>query len=113
MPLLKSGQSATKLRTGESSTTIPPEGSTRQAIGRGYGQTLTCRDEGQDIVCALVKTKEVHKRTALGVASFREQQPPKLRLKKNYSSYICYLKKWKKLNKYVNFSATYVTIIMR
>nr|DAI46527.1 MAG TPA: hypothetical protein [Caudoviricetes sp.] len=34
--MLKNGQSATKLRIGESSTTIPPEGSTakRWEVGR-------------------------------------------------------------------------------
>lgn len=51
----KNRQSATKPRTEESSTTIPPEGSTLQAIGSGYGQAQTGKAVGQDIVCAHVK----------------------------------------------------------
>lgn len=39
-------------------------------------EALAGKAEGQDIVCALVKAKEVHKRTALGVATYCERQPP-------------------------------------
>lgn len=68
------GQSAAKLRTGESSTTIPPEGS--RGKRSEVDETLTRYDEGQDIVCACVKAQEVHKRTVSGVAPRYERQTP-------------------------------------
>ena len=39
----------------------------------GSGFALTHYGEGQDIVCALLKDKEVHKRTAYNVAIISER----------------------------------------
>ncbi len=44
--MLENRQSAGKLRIGETSTTIPREGSTLQAIGSGSGFALTGSAEG-------------------------------------------------------------------
>nr|DAU04408.1 MAG TPA: hypothetical protein [Inoviridae sp.] len=38
-----------------------------------------------------MKAKEVHRRTALGVAPFRERQPPFLRLKKKEPAVLAYV----------------------
>ena len=53
--MLKNRKSAGKLRIGETSTTIPLEGSTLQVIGNGSEWLLTGKAEEEDIVCAYRK----------------------------------------------------------
>ena len=59
-----------------------------------------------------MKAKEVHQRTALGAAPFRERQPPFLRLKKNlwFLHMLSKKKTQQTLCNHLNFSIMYVKI---
>ena len=103
-------KSAAKLRKGESSTTIPREGSTskRMEVVSPEAAEITSKLAWIRYSLCLYESTGCSKRTAIEAASYGEQQLLKVLL----SSYICYFEIFIFVCKSKVFAYTYVIIFI-